>query len=42
VGHRPSGRCRAITSFMLVAHGSAVPDGGVTAANAAGVEIAPK
>jgi len=32
----------AITSFMLVAHGSAVPDGGVTATNAGSVEIAPK
>ncbi len=32
----------AVTNFMLVAHGSAVPDGGITAANAASVEIAPK
>lgn len=32
----------AITSFMLVAHGSAVPEGGVTPENAASVTIAPK
>jgi mono/diheme cytochrome c family protein len=32
----------AITSFMLIAHGSAVPEGGVTAENAASVPIAPK
>lgn len=32
----------AIVSFMLIAHGSAVPDGGLTAANAASVAIAPK
>jgi len=32
----------AIVNFMLIAHGSAVPDGGLTAANAANVSIAPK
>jgi mono/diheme cytochrome c family protein len=32
----------AITSFMLLAHGSAVPAGGVNASNAASVAIAPK
>lgn len=32
----------AITSFMLIAHGSAVPAGGVNASNAASVLIAPK
>lgn len=32
----------AITHFMLVAHGSAVPAGGVTPENAATVAIAPK
>ncbi len=32
----------AIVNFMLLAHGSAVPAGGVTAENAASVEIAPK
>ena len=32
----------AITSFMLLAHGSAVPDAGLTADNAASVQIAPK
>lgn len=32
----------AITSFMLIAHGSAVPAGGVNAGNAASVQIAPK
>lgn len=32
----------AITSYMLIAHGSAVPDGGLTADNAASVQIAPK
>jgi mono/diheme cytochrome c family protein len=32
----------AIVNFMLIAHGSAVPDGGLTATNAASVSIAPK
>jgi mono/diheme cytochrome c family protein len=32
----------AIANFMLLAHGSAVPSGGVTAANAASVPIAAK
>lgn len=32
----------AITSFMLLAHGSAVPEGGLTPENAASVAIAPK
>jgi mono/diheme cytochrome c family protein len=32
----------AITSFMLIAHGSSVPAGGVNAGNAASVAIAPK
>jgi mono/diheme cytochrome c family protein len=32
----------AITSFMLLAHGSAVPEGGLTPQNAASVQIAPK
>jgi mono/diheme cytochrome c family protein len=32
----------AIVNFMLVAHGSAVPEGGITADNAASVQIAPK
>jgi len=32
----------AIVNFMLLAHGSAVPDAGVTADNAASVQIAPK
>lgn len=32
----------AITSFMLIAHGSAVPEGGVTPENASSVKIAPK
>ena len=32
----------AITNFMLIAHGSAVPDAGITAENAASVQIAPK
>lgn len=32
----------AITNFMLLAHGSAVPEGGVNAGNAASVPIAPK
>jgi mono/diheme cytochrome c family protein len=32
----------AIVNFMLVAHGSAVPDAGITADNAATVQIAPK
>lgn len=32
----------AIINFMLLAHGSSVPDGGVTADNAASVQIAAK
>ena len=32
----------AITSFMLIAHGSQLPAGGVNASNAASVQIAPK
>ena len=32
----------AITNFMLVAHGSSVPDAGITAENAGSVQIAPK
>jgi cytochrome c len=32
----------AIVNFMLLAHGSAVPEGGLNASNAASVEIAPK
>ena len=32
----------AILNFMLLAHGSAVPDGGLNASNAASVAIAPK
>jgi mono/diheme cytochrome c family protein len=32
----------AITNFMLLAHGSAVPAGGLTPENAASVQIAPK
>jgi len=32
----------AVVNFMLVAHGSAVPDGGINAGNAASVAIAPK
>jgi mono/diheme cytochrome c family protein len=32
----------AITSFILLAHGSAVPEGGVNASNAASVQISPK
>jgi mono/diheme cytochrome c family protein len=32
----------AITSFMLIAHGSAVPADGVNASNAASIAIAPK
>jgi mono/diheme cytochrome c family protein len=32
----------AITNFMLIAHGSAVPEAGITADNAASVQIAPK
>lgn len=32
----------AITTFMLLAHGSAVPEGGLTPENAASVQIAPK
>lgn len=32
----------AITSFLLLAHGSAVPEGGLNAGNAASVQIAPK
>lgn len=32
----------AITGFMLIAHGSAVPEGGLTAENAASVQISPK
>lgn len=32
----------AITNFMLLAHGSAVPEGGITPENAASVQIAPK
>jgi len=32
----------AITSFILLAHGSSVPEGGVNAGNAASVQIAPK
>ena len=32
----------AIVNFMLIAHGSAVPDGGLNAGNAASVPIAPK
>jgi mono/diheme cytochrome c family protein len=31
-----------ITNFMLIAHGSAVPEGGITAENASSVAIAPK
>ena len=32
----------AITSFMLIAHGSAVPEAGITADNAKSVAIASK
>lgn len=32
----------AITNFMLVAHGSSVPEGGITAENAGSVQIAAK
>ena len=32
----------AIVNFMLIAHGSAVPEGGITASNAASVQISPK
>jgi mono/diheme cytochrome c family protein len=32
----------AIVNFMLIAHGSAVPDGGLNAGNAGSVQIAPK
>ncbi len=32
----------AITNFMLIAHGSAVPEGGVTPENAGTIAIAPK
>lgn len=32
----------AIVNFMLLAHGSAVPDGGINASNAASVQIAAK
>lgn len=32
----------AITNFLLLAHGSAVPEGGVNASNAGAVRIAPK
>jgi hypothetical protein len=32
----------AIINFMLIAHGSAVPAGGITPENAASVQIAPK
>lgn len=32
----------AITNFMLIAHGSAVPEGGITPENASSVAIAPK
>jgi hypothetical protein len=32
----------AITNFILVAHGSSVPDGGITPENAGSVQIAAK
>ncbi len=32
----------AITNYMLLAHGSTVPEGGLNAGNAASVQIAPK
>jgi mono/diheme cytochrome c family protein len=32
----------AIINFMLVAHGSAVPEGGITAANAGSVQVEPQ
>ena len=38
---KPEEYC-AITNFMLIAHGSSVPEGGVTAENAGSVQIAPK